>query len=299
MGLSLPARQRVLFAFLCVVWGATWLALKIGTSTVPPALFSGVRWTAAGLVLLVWGWTRGDALPPPPRLILRLALVGMLMIGITATIQLYALRYVGSGLAAVINSALTPLSLLGFSVALGHEQFRRRQLLAILLGIAGLLMLFGPRAWGGRMDIMELWGGVGVIVACLAYCGGSVLSRPLMRVVKPAAVAAYTNLIGGLMLLVLSVAVEPGARAALALDWGLTAWASWLFLLLAGSLGASVIYFILVRDWGASRTGSYAFVSPVISVVLGVAVLNERLDATEIAGMVLMLTAAALVLRLR
>jgi drug/metabolite transporter (DMT)-like permease len=299
MALSLPARQRVLFVILCIVWGATWLALKTGTSTVPPALFSGLRWTVAGMVLLAWGWTRGDVLPPPPRLISRLALVAMLMIGITATVQLYALRYVGSGLAAVINSALTPLSLLGFSVALGHEQFRRGQLLAILLGIAGLLMLFGPRALGGRLDIMELWGGLGVIVACLAYCGGSVLSRPLMRVVKPTAVAAYTNLIGGLMLLVLSVAVEPGARAALALNWGLVAWASWLFLLLAGSLGASVIYFVLVRDWGASRTGSYAFVSPVISVLLGVAVLNERLDTTEIAGMVLMLAAAALVLRLR
>jgi drug/metabolite transporter (DMT)-like permease len=258
-----------------------------------------LRWTVAGMVLLAWGWTRGDVLPPPPRLISRLALVAMLMIGITATVQLYALRYVGSGLAAVINSALTPLSLLGFSVALGQEQFRRGQLLAILLGIAGLLMLFGPRALGGRMDLMELSGGLGVIIACLSYCGGSVLSRPLMRVMRPAAVAAYTNLIGGLMLLVLSVAVEPGARAALALNWGLVAWASWLFLLLAGSLGASVIYFVLVRDWGASRTGSYAFVSPVISVLLGVAVLNERLDTTEIAGMVLMLAAAALVLRLR
>jgi hypothetical protein len=124
--------------------------------------------------------------------------------------MLYGLRHVGSGLAAVISSALTPISLLGFSVALGQEQFNRRQVAAIALGVIGIFVLFGPAAFRGELDTMELLGATGVIVGCLCYTAGSVLARPLMRTLAPAQVAATTNLLGGLMLLVLSLLFEPG-----------------------------------------------------------------------------------------
>jgi len=118
---------------------------------------------------------------------------------------------------------------------------------------------------------MELLGAAGVIAGCLCYTAGSVLARPLMRSLPPAQVAATTNLLGGLILLVLSLLFEPGARAALGGHWGTAAWLAWWYLLIPGSLGATTIYFLLVRDWGASRTGTYAFVSPVVAVLLGVA----------------------------
>jgi len=85
--------------------------------------------------------------------------------------------------------------------------------------------------------------------------------------------------------------------AALDFKWGVAAWAGWLFLLLPGSLGATIIYFVLVRDWGASRAGTYAFVSPVIAVLLGVAVYGEAVGLLDALGMALMLGAAALVIR--
>ena len=113
----------------------------------------------------------------------------------------------------------------------------------------------------------------------------------------PTELAAMTNLIGGGTLLVASLMFEPGAWAALRFDWGIAVWASWLFLLLFGSLGATVVYLLLVRDWGASRTGTYAFVSPVVAVLLGVAVLGEQVHLNDAIGMALMLGAAGLVLR--
>ena len=72
---------------------------------------------------------------------------------------------------------------------------------------------------------------------------------------------------------------------------------AWLYLLLPGSILSTVIYFLLVRDWGASRTGTYAFVSPVIAVALGTTLFGERLDLADVVGMALMLAAAAIVLR--
>lgn len=297
MPLSRPAGQRVLFGLLCLIWGTTWLALKVGATAVPPGLFSGLRWTVAGGLLLVWQAMRGGPVLVRAWSLLRMSAVALLMISLNALFMLYGLRHVGSGLASVISAGLTPVSLLGFAVAMRQERVSRRQLGAIALGIGGIVVLFGPQAVGGQGDPAELVGAAGLILGCLCYTLGSVLIRPLMRLMPAAQVAGATNLIGGVALLVWSVPFEPGAIDALSLRWGAQAWAAWWFLLLVGSLGATMIYLLLVRDWGASRTGTYAFVSPVISVALGVLVYDERLDVTDGLGMTLMLAAAGLALR--
>ena len=301
---SSPARvsapvtsKRVLFAILCVVWGTTWLAMKAGINAVPPGFFSGTRWTAAGLLLLGWRRWRGLPVAISVSQIGRIAGVAMLMIVLNASIQLYGLRHIGSGLAAVITSGVTPMALLGFGVLLGQERFTWGQAGAIALGVGGILLLFGPAALRGELALAQLGGAGLVLIGCFCYCAGSVLVRPVMRTVAPAQVAAMTNLIGGVVLLVASLAIEPGAWDAARGSWGWPAWAAWWFLLLPGSLGATIIYFLLVRDWGASRAGTYAFISPVIAVMLGVAVYDEPLGISDGLGMALMLSAAGIVLR--
>src|SRR6202042_1092810 len=113
---SLATRQRALFAVLCFVWGTTWLAMKVGIAAVPPGVFAGTRWTVAGLMLLLWRWTRGQRLQIPMRLTGRLFVVAVLMVSLNQVIQLYGLRYVTAGLAAVLSCALTPIALLCFAV---------------------------------------------------------------------------------------------------------------------------------------------------------------------------------------
>lgn len=296
--MTLPAtRHYLMFAALCAIWGSTWLAMKAGVASVPPGIFSGLRWTLAGALLLGFMALRGQAIAFPPRLFTRVAVVASLMIVLTAVIMLYGLRHVGSGLAAVISCAMTPIGLLGFAVAMGQERFNPRHVAALGLGLLGIAVLFGPKAVAGRLDLAELLGALGVIVGNLTYCLGSVLSRPLMRTLAPVQMAALTNVIGGVMLIVLSVAFEPGARQALSLDWPQQTWIAFAFLLIPGSLGASIIYFVLVRDWGASRTGTYAFISPIIAILLGVAAYGEQVSLTDAAGIVLMLATAGVVLR--
>jgi drug/metabolite transporter (DMT)-like permease len=295
--LSPLARQRLLFAALCIVWGANWLAMKAGVATVPPGIFSGTRWTFAGLVLLGWWRLQGGSFRIAPRVLLHLVLVSLILISVNAVIMLYGLRYVPVGLAAVINAGLTPVAMLGFGIGFGLERFRLRQLLAFALGIGGILVLFGPKAIEGRLDYPQLLGCLAIIVGNLFYCYGSVAARPLMRVVSPVLLTATTNFAGGFILLIFSLLFEPGVGQAMTFHWGAAAWAGWLFMVFAGSLGATIIYFFLVRDWGPGRTGTYAFVSPVIAILLGMAVYGERLDVIELGGMVLMLAGAAVALR--
>ena len=297
MTISNLTRQRLLFAFLCLVWGTNWVAMKIGVTAVPPGLFSGVRWTFAGAVLLLWRHFSGEPFGISITRLPRLFWLSQLLITLNVFVMLYGLRHVSSGLASVLSSALTPLGLLGFSVAAGQERFSRRQGVALLVGVGGMLVLYGPKLLQGKLDLLEGLGAIGIIIGNLSYCLGSVLSRPLMRSMAPAALAASTNFMGGVTLLVLSIAFEPGVGPMLTGNWGRDAWLAWCFMVFAGSLGATTIYFILVRDWGASRTGSYAFISPVISVAAGMWMLDERVDLLEAAGMALMLVAAALVLR--
>jgi drug/metabolite transporter (DMT)-like permease len=290
----------MLFAVLCFVWGTTWLAMKVGITTMPPEVFAGTRWTVAGLVLLTVRRLQGHSLKVPFRLRGRLLLCGVLMACLNPVIQLYGLRYVSAGLASVLSCALTPISLLGFAIAFRQERLGWRQGAAVAVGVAGIFVLFGPKAMAGELGWTEVLGALGVIVGTLAYCAGSVLARPLMRTIPPADVSAMVNFIGGGVLLLGALLVEPQtAMHQIVHGWTWPVFAAWLYLLLPGSLGATIIYFLLVRDWGASRAGTYAFISPIIAVILGAWLFGEHVDVGDVTGMALMLVAAGMVLRLR
>ncbi|MFL5332475.1 MAG: DMT family transporter, partial [Geminicoccaceae bacterium] len=197
-------------------------------------MFSGSRWLTAGLLLLAWRWARGEPLRIRGPIRGRLLLVALLMVTVNQTLMLYGLRHVGSGLAAVINAALTPIALLGLSLASGQETFSLRQALAIALGVCGILILFGPAAMNGELDLGELLGAALVTGGCLSYSAGSVLARPLMRTMPPVQLAATTNIVGGGILLAGALLVEPGVGTALAGHWGTAAWLAWWYLLLPG-----------------------------------------------------------------
>lgn len=297
MNASATPSQRAMFVFICFVWGTTWLAMKIGITTVSPGIFAGLRWSIAGTILLSYRALRGQRVLPPAHLVPRLVFISVVLITLNQVIQLYGLKYITAGLAAVISSALTPLALLTFAVIGGQERFSPRQLGAICIGIAGVLMLFGPAAVAGTLDVWEMIGAAGVTVGCLCYTAGSVMTRPMMRNLEPVQLAGLTDLIGGLVLLVSALAVEPGARESMHLHWGWPAFLAWLYLLVPGALMSTTMYFLLVRDWGASRPGTYAFISPVIAVVIGCTLFGEKLDWGEAVGMTLMLGAAGLALR--
>ncbi len=136
-----------------------------------------------------------------------------------------------------------------------------------------------------------------VTIGVLCYTAGSVMTRPMMRTLEPVQLAGLTDLIGGVVLLVSSLAIEPGAWRSMHLAWGWPAFLSWLYLLVPGALMSTTMYFLLVRDWGASRPGTYAFISPVIAVAFGCSLFGEKLDWGEGIGMTLMLGAAGLALR--
>jgi len=291
--------RHLLFATICLIWGTTWAATKLGVDVVPPMLFAGTRFVAAGLVVLAFHWAprqrRGRMVPATdlPRLLIS----AILLIPLTYAPLYWALRVIPSGLAAVLNSALTPLVMLLLGVALGEERFLARQGVAIGVGILGLVLLFRPAAEAiGNADRWQTLGMIAVVAATFASCAGSVLARPLLARHPALLLSGLTYLAGGAAMLLASLGFEPGARAAAGGAWGLLAWLGWLYIVVFGTLIGYTFYFVLLRDWGPSRSATYAFVVPIIAVISGVVGFGETISRAEAAGMILMLTGAALAL---
>jgi len=287
--------QIAAFGLMCLIWGLTWLAMKAGIATVPPLMFAGTRFVVAGGMLIAFCIARGVPLPAARTGLLRLAGVTLLMVVATYGLLFWGMLFVPSGLSAVLDLAIMPVALLIIGALLGEERLDRRRMAAIGTGTIGLLLLFGPKAIGAASGTPgELAGATAILASSVAYAWGSVLARPLLRRCEPEALAGTTLIVGGAVLVLLAVAIEPGATEALYGAWGYQAWLGWLFLVLFGSLVAYTIYLRLLRDWGPVRAGSYAFVSPVIAVLVGIVVLGERITFLDVLGMAAMLAGARL-----
>jgi len=288
------ASAPLLFALLCIVWGASWLAMKVAMAEIPPFTFSVARSLLAGLALVAFAGAAGalDVLKRAPG---RMLAVAALTNTITYAGLYWGTARVSSGIAAIVNNALMPIGLLAFGLAFREESFSRRRLAGIVLGAVGLALLFARRT-GSADDVGQLAGIAAVAGGTLAYCLGSVWSRPLLRGASPIAVGIVQMFAGGLMLLPLAwLAERPGVEVAAAFLRPAPL-AAMLFLALASGAAGIVIYLRLIRDWGPTRAGMYAFVSPLIAVVLGAVLLGERLGPMEWLGGAAMLAAAALVL---
>lgn len=280
-----------LFALMCLIWGTTWLAMKVGVAAVPPLFFGGTRFVVAGLVLMGLAVVRGEVRRLTHAETGRLVLMQLLMIVLTYGPLFWAIKHVPSGLTAVLELALTPVSLLGFGILLGEERWTSRRAAALALGFVGLAVLFGPRAAlpGDRASFLGI---VAIVFSAIVYCLGTVLARPLTTSTGAFYLSGLTLMPGGLVLTLGSLALEPGAREAAALDWPLAVWAGWLFLVVFGSLIAFTVFLRLIAAWGPARAGSYAYVSPIIAVLLGVLVLHEHVGWRDGLGMGLLLAAA-------
>ena len=273
---------------MSLIWGATWIATKAGVAAVPPFFFGAARYVLVSAVLVfvvrdLRAVFRGRAL--------RLIVTGMLVVVATYGFIYWGMQYVASGVSGVVNMSMNPVCLFGLAILLGQERPTWRHALALVLGVGGLVLLFSGKATMTG-STMELWGAAALVAGSLAYCVGSVLSRPLLDQITPLQLTAAQGLVGAVGLSILSLLVEPVSGATFAALVQPAPLAGVLFLVICGTFIAYTIFLRLMRDWGASRAGLYSFVSPVVALILGAIVFGEPLTWREITGAAIMLVAA-------
>ncbi|MGH9478287.1 MAG: EamA family transporter [Terriglobales bacterium] len=292
-------RTRILAAYAAIylLWGATFLAIRIGDRTVPPLLLAALRFVIAGALVYGWGWLRG-ARHPQGREWAGLLLVSFLMFLVGYGILFWAETRVASGVAAVL-AAMIPL----FVAAIESWGFRLERASAAVfggcaLGLGGvaLLVVGGERSAVGGAAV-PLWPAVALLGAALAWALATVLVKWLPLPKSAAINSGMQMLLGGAML-----AGAAGAAGQLEGVAGLTrpaAFWSLAYLVIAGSVVGFSAYIWLLNRQPAVRVASYALANPVVALGLGWAYAGERLSWTTGAGCAVILLSLGLVLARR
>jgi drug/metabolite transporter (DMT)-like permease len=282
---------RVVLAFLAIylLWGTTFLAIRIAVREVPPLFAAGTRMFLAGVILFAFMWMRGATLPTKQQW-RSLALMGALMFVLDYGLLFWAEKYVPSGIAAVL-SATVPLMTITFEMVVFRMQpFRWSLVCAVLLGFCGVGVLMMP----DPHQALPILPCLAILLGTAGWCLGTVLSRRLVLPESRPVTAGGAMMIGGAILLLLSGGfgeLHPfphvSRSAALALS----------YLITCGSLLAFTAYVWLLGRMPASKVSSYAYVNPVVAVALGYFVAGEPITTHVVTGAALVLISVFLILR--
>ena len=288
-----PATWKVLLAFSIIyfVWGSTYLAIRVGVREVPPFLLAGMRFLAAGAIL--YGWMRAKSTPSPTsREWTAASLLAVLIFVLDYGLLFWAERRVPSGIAAVMMATIPAFMALAEIFVLRTDRLTLRLGAALLIGLGGVVVLMDPSLGGGAP--VYLPGAAGLLLAALSWSVASVLNRRLPMPSSKVMSAAAQMLAGGLFLWILA-AGSGEAHGFHADAVSMAAWWALLYLIGAGSIAAFTAYTWLIHHESPTRVGTYAYVNPVVAVVVGHFLGGETLDSRTALGTVLVLASVIVI----
>jgi drug/metabolite transporter (DMT)-like permease len=275
-----------------IVWGSTYLAIRVMVETMPPLLSAGVRFTVAGGVMVgVLALLRGaSALRPGRTELLGALIVGLLLPGANAVVTV-AEQEVPSAVAALLIASI-PLWVILLRVA-ARDGVSRRSVAAVLVGFAGVALLIRPGEQSGDATVAGLLTCVG---AAVMWATGSFATPRLTMPKDPLVSTGWQMLLGGVPILLAGLAAgEAGdvhveafsTRSLLALA----------YLIAIGSWVAFTAYAWLLQNAPLSKVSTYAYVNPVVAILLGWLVLDEVISPITLAGAAIIVVSVALVVR--
>jgi drug/metabolite transporter (DMT)-like permease len=279
-------------ATIYVVWGSTYLAIRVMVEDIPPLLGAGARFLIAGAILYAWvAWRRPrDARVITGRQLAGAAVVGLLlMFGGNGLVTL-AEEEVPSGLAALLIAS-EPLWVIILRAGMARERIPSTTLLSVAVGFVGVALLVLP---GERPEGAPLGWSLVVVLAAVFWASGSFAASRVARPRDLLTATAWQMLIGGASMLAVGLAVGEGGELRLA-DVSLDSAAAFVFLVVVGSLAAFTAYNWLLQHVALSTVSTYAFVNPVIAVFLGWLILSEEITAFVALGTAVIVASVAFV----
>jgi len=282
---TLKGKALIAYLVVCVFWGSTYLAIKVGVTDLPPFLFAGLRFLVAGLLLLVIARALGD--PLPRRTDWRtLAIVGVLLLAGGNAFVVWSEQYIGSGIASIfVVTVAMWTALFDAIIPGGASELNWRIIAGLLLGFLGSLLLVG--ATPAEILAADKRGPIALTLASASWSLGSVYAKRHPTQASPYMGAAFQMIVGG------------GTVALVGTLLG--EWASWhlstrgigaiAYLVVFGSIVGYSAYSYALRHASATIVGTYAYVNPVIAVLLGWLLLHEAVHARTFIAMGMILVA--------
>jgi drug/metabolite transporter (DMT)-like permease len=280
------------FAIIYILWGSTFLAIRIGVHEIPPLILAAIRFLTAGLILYVWMIARGE--PSPTRRQWQSAsLLGLLIFVFDYGLLFWAEERVPSGIAAVMMATIPAFMAVSEIFFLRTQTLTLRLALALAVGLAGVAVLMSHSFHLGGAPIPTT-GAIALILASLAWSIASIITRKLPLPQSKVMSAAAQMLAGGLMLCV-ATAVSGELRAFHPSTVSAAAWWALLYLIIAGSLIGFTAYVWLIHHQSPTKVGTYAYVNPVIAVLIGYFFGGEALTLRTILGTLFILISVILI----
>jgi drug/metabolite transporter (DMT)-like permease len=288
-----PAWKTLLaFAIIYLVWGSTFLAIRVGVREVPPFLLAAMRFLAAGLILYSWMIAKGEP-SPSRRQWMSVSLLGILVIAVDYGLLFWAEQRVPSGIAAVMMATIPVFTALSEIILLRTQRLTIRLAVALLIGIGGVAVLVG-RSLNLGGESVDVVGAVALMVAAVSWSVGSVLTRKLPLPPSKVMSSGTQMLVGGVFLALASAALgefrnfHPSAVSR-------EAWFSLLYLIVAGSIIAFTAYVWLIHHESPTKVGTYAYVNPVVAVLLGYFLGGKTLGLRTILGTLFVLISVVVI----
>jgi len=270
--LSENAKALIAWLNVCVIWGTTYLVIRIGVGHMPPMLFAGIRWVIAGIVFIAFLIWRGRPLPRAGEVV-HLAVVGLCLIGFGNGLVVFAEQWIPSGLAALLITTV-PFFLVGMESLLPQGPRLNATILAgLIMGLAGVCLIFGEDI-RYLADPDNLAGVAGLLGAVVFWSIGSLYSKYVKVGVHPLMGASIQMLIAGIVLSGIGVAIGELPR----LDFEINGLLSLAYLVVIGSLVGYSSYIYVIAKLPLSLVSTYAYINPIIALFLGWVVLDEKLN---------------------
>jgi len=280
------------FAIIYFVWGSTFLAIRIGVREVPPFLLAAMRFSIAGLILYGWMIAQGER-SPSRRQWMSVFLLALLIFVLDYGLLFWAEQRVPSGIAAVMLAMIPVFMALSEIIFLRTQRLTVRLALALLIGVGGVAVLMSHSLNLGGAPI-DRAGAVALIIGSLSWSVGSALTRKLPLPSSKVMSSGAQMLAGGVLL-----ALTAAARGEFHdfHPWTVSrgAWFSLLYLIVAGSIIGFTAYVWLIHHESPTKVGTYAYVNPVVAVLLGYFLGGEPLGLRTILGTLFVLISVVII----
>ncbi len=281
----------VVYAVLCLIWGTTWMAIRVLVRDVPPLWAAGVRFVLAALLLAVVLAVRRTPPIRGARQWRATVILGFTMVALPYGLLFWAEQYIASSMAAVLYTSL-PLAVALLTPVMTHDQVPRAAVFCMVVAVGGLAVLFsGPLA----VSTGTLLGGAAVLGAVVSTSWAIVFAKQELREVDPWAATAWQTIFGGAVLFTAGAIVERGRPA----TWTQAAILALLFLAVIGTAVAFALYYWLLKRVKPYQAASMSLVIPIVAMFEGALLLDEDIPPSMLGASLVVLVAVAVLLRVQ
>jgi len=287
MGAS-SAQKLTGFITLSVIWGTTWLVIKIGLDGIPPFLGVGLRFIAAGAILLSIGFIKDGRVSFSFRLFKLSLIIGILMFTLSYSAVYWAEQYISSGMASIMFSTL-PLYVAAFAaLILKNERLNFLRIIGMFVGVAGTVLIFSENLTA--QSFTEFKALLAVFVSPISAAIAVVITKKYIHNFNRFLLNGGSMLVGGIITLLIHYLFESG----IPLIWNMTSIGALVYLTLLGSALAFSIFFWMLLHVEATTLSFVTIVSPVVALFLGYIILSENFSGLQLIGSVIVISGVLL-----